>query len=141
MGRMSIGRRLLSGIALATATMGYVTDWNRTHMFNPRWPPHAKFHDATTLLAGTLLGTSALVLLQRRRDDMQSLSLSAWLLSIFWISLGGSVLFPQTAEVDPEFADMVPRIAGVPIAQTAVSVVMLVLTGVGYALEWARLTR
>ena len=42
----SVGRWLLSGVAAFTAVGGFLADWNRTHLFNPRWTPHAKFHDA-----------------------------------------------------------------------------------------------
>src|SRR5262245_4227608 len=54
--RRDRGRWLLSGIAGLTAVSGYLADWNRTHLFNPRWPPHAKFHDAWSILLGTGLG-------------------------------------------------------------------------------------
>lgn len=133
-----VGRWILRGVATATIVNGYLADLNPTHLFNPRWPPHAKFHDATTILAGTFLGGTAFALLQRR-TDADGLGMAAWLLPCFWLSLGGSVLFPQTAEVDPEFAHLVPRIAGVPIAQTAFSVLMLLATGAGYGLERTQL--
>lgn len=126
------GRRLLSGVALATALMGYLTDWNRTHLFNPRWPPHAKFHDAQTIAVGTLLGGSALALLWHRRSGRGEAGLAAWLLAVFWCSMASGPLFPHTAEADPEFQHLLPKIGGVPLGPTAVSLVMLLLTGFGY---------
>ena len=35
----------------------------RMHLFNPRWPPHAKFHNAQTMLLGIFFGTLVLVIL------------------------------------------------------------------------------
>jgi MacB-like periplasmic core domain len=50
-------------VAVLTACLAYVFDWIETHVYNPNWPPHAKFHNAQTLLLGPLLGTVSLVLL------------------------------------------------------------------------------
>ena len=54
------GRRILSSVAALTAAGGFLADWNRTHLFNPDWPPHARFHDAQTILLGSLLGVGGL---------------------------------------------------------------------------------
>ncbi len=63
MREIGTGRLILTGVAALTAIGGFAMDWNRTHLFNPRWPPHAKFHDAWTILLGTLLGASGLYFL------------------------------------------------------------------------------
>jgi hypothetical protein len=54
--KFPVGRILISISALAAAIGAYVADWNETHIFNPRWPPHARFHNAQTMLLGTALG-------------------------------------------------------------------------------------
>ncbi len=51
---------MLRALAALTAVGGFVVDWNRTHLFNPRWPPHARFHDAHTIALGSLLGSCGL---------------------------------------------------------------------------------
>ena len=66
MKRRSVGRRILTSVAALTAVGGFLADWNRTHLFNPNWPPHAKFHDALSILLGSLLGGSGLYFLCRR---------------------------------------------------------------------------
>jgi hypothetical protein len=45
----SIGQILVALVGVATSTGGYIADWNETHIYNPRWPPHAKFHNGQTL--------------------------------------------------------------------------------------------
>ena len=42
---MTAGRTILTLVAIVTAVGGYIADWNHTHVYNPRWPPHAKFHN------------------------------------------------------------------------------------------------
>jgi hypothetical protein len=52
------GRRILTSVAALTAVGGFLADWNHSHLFNPNWPPHAKFHDALSILLGSLVGAS-----------------------------------------------------------------------------------
>jgi hypothetical protein len=58
----SFGRVILTSVATLTSVGSFLADWNRTHLFNPNWPPHAKYHDAQTILLGSLLGASGLLL-------------------------------------------------------------------------------
>src|SRR5690349_8634904 len=54
------GRILLSVVATSNAIAPYVADWNATHVLNPRWPPHARFHNGQTMSMGMGLGLSTL---------------------------------------------------------------------------------
>ncbi len=112
-----------------TITNGYLADWNRTHLFNPAWPPHAKFHDAWTVLMGTALGASALNSL--RKGDTET---AALLPALFWATQAGSFAFPNTGGLASEFPDQVPTVEGVRLDEAATSVTMLTLTAVGYGL-------
>jgi hypothetical protein len=130
------GRWLLASVAISTTVGGYITDWNRTHLFNPRWTAHAKFHDAQTILLGTLAGSSALILLRRTNgDQLVQLRMATWMLALFWLAMAGSILFPNTAQADRDFADLIPTIAGIRIGPSGVSLLMLVLIATGYHLE------
>src|SRR3954453_19686506 len=136
MQRWQTGRWLLASVAATTAVGGYITDWNRTHLFNPRWTAHAKFHDAQTILLGTFAGGSALLLLRRTGGNQQlQFNMAAWILGLFWLPMAGPLLFPNTAQADPDFADLIPTIAGVRMGPTAVSLLMLGLIAIGYRLE------
>ncbi|ESZ90384.1 hypothetical protein SBOR_9220 [Sclerotinia borealis F-4128] len=47
-----LGRILLTLSALAQGITPFIADFNHTHIYNPRWPPHAKFHNGQTLSMG-----------------------------------------------------------------------------------------
>ncbi len=63
------GRLLLTSVAVATSVGGFFADFNRTHLFNAAWPPHARFHDAMTIALGSMLGVSSLYFLHRRESS------------------------------------------------------------------------
>ncbi|KAF7859745.1 hypothetical protein EAF04_008824 [Stromatinia cepivora] len=50
-----LGRILLTLSALSQGISPFIADWNETHIYNPRWPPHAKFHNGQTMSMGILL--------------------------------------------------------------------------------------
>ena len=114
------------------ATFGsYIFDWNETHIYNPNWPPHAKFHNAQTMLLGTVIGILSLWLLWFQNGDSRTMfRLALVTASFYWITQAGSILFPGTALVDPEFAH-----PGQPPAQLIVDLVMLGMLGLAYFLE------
>ncbi len=58
--RWSIGKLLISLVAIFTAVSPYLADWNETHIYNPLWLPHAKFHNAQTMVLGAFLGLLAI---------------------------------------------------------------------------------
>lgn len=133
------GRWILSGLAATTAVGGYLADWNRTHLYNPEWPPHAKFHDAWTIGLGTLLGCGGLYFLWRRgRDPELELALGTLLPASFWIAQAASYAFPGTGGLDAEFPERVPRIAGVRASEWMGSALMLLLAALGYGMERRR---
>jgi hypothetical protein len=108
--RICKGRLLLTSEAALTAVGGFLADWNRTHLFNPNWTPHAKFHDAQTILLGSILGASGLYFLRRRSKHPEAdLALGALLPSFFWVSQGASFVFPQAEGLVAEFPEKVPR--------------------------------
>lgn len=132
---ISAGKVLITIVAIWATAGSYIFDWNKTHIYNPRWPPHAKFHNAQTMLLGTMIGLLSLYVLWFQKGDKKTmLRLAAILASFYWITQAGAILFPGTALVDPEFAR-----AGQLPAQLIVDVVMLVMLGVGYLLEVKRL--
>ena len=139
MRRKGLGRWVLSSVAALTAAGGFLADWNRTHLFNPNWPPHAKFHDAQSILLGTLLGTSGLYFLWRGdRHQQRNLALGALLPSFFWMAQGASFVFPGAEGLEAEFPEKVPRIRGVWLNERVPSALMLVLIVVGYLAERGR---
>ncbi|NKX53003.1 DUF6640 family protein [Arthrobacter mobilis] len=133
------GRSLLRSVAVLTAAGGFAADWNRTHLFNPAWPPHAKFHDAQTIALGALLGGAGLYFLGRDRRGPDNsggdLLLGALLPALFWLAQGASFAFPNAKGLEAEFPHLVPRIKGVWINERFSSGTMLALSVSGYLLE------
>ena len=41
---MRLGRTLIKFALVATMVLPILIHWNRTHVFNPTWPGHARFH-------------------------------------------------------------------------------------------------
>lgn len=73
-------------------------DTANQHLFNPTWPPHAKFHDAQYIVMSLALGTIALILVFKDR-----LITATAVLAVPWASMFPALLFPGTASYDPEF--------------------------------------
>jgi hypothetical protein len=137
---MEIARWLVAFVAFVTAIGGLMADYfvpssGAQHIKNPRWPPHAKFHNAQSILMGLCLGVVAIVLLFRESPVSRSgLLLAAVLASVYWVCIFAAPVFPGTAFVDPEFATTAPRPMGLP-AQLVIGLflVAMLLTAVGFA--------
>ncbi|WP_437538859.1 DUF6640 family protein [Sorangium sp. So ce726] len=78
---------LISIAAAATSIIPTIADVNHTHLFNPLWPPHARFHGAVLLLVNIISGVMALVLLWGRyegRDSRLAVRFAAFLPAHCW---------------------------------------------------------
>ncbi len=135
MDRRRIGRWLLSGVAGVTAVSPLVADWNRTHVFNPAWPPHAKFHGGHTIALGLLLGTLALWMLWRRPGDERERARDAALVAgVFWAAQALAALTPGAAVLEHSVREALPRPAALLLNPVTLDVLMLALVLVGYRL-------
>jgi hypothetical protein len=135
--KLSIGNMLISIVAIWALGGSYIFDWNHTHIYNPHWPPHAKFHNAQTMLLGTCIGITALWMLWFADvKELLKLRLTIVLASFYWITQVGATLFPGTALTDPEF-----HYPGEPPHQLIVDIVMLILLSTGYWLEQRRINK
>jgi len=71
-----------------------------THLFNPDWPPHARYHSACWLIVITLAALGSLWLLwgkYRERDSRLSILSAAFLPGMFYVSFLPALLFPGTS--------------------------------------------
>ncbi|KAK2045735.1 hypothetical protein LZ31DRAFT_238595 [Colletotrichum somersetense] len=102
-----LGRILLTLDGVMLLFGAYIADWNETHIYNPRWPPHAKFHNAQTMTLSLILGISTLFFAWRSNTSAQmakdSLRTATFLGSIYWAAGWASLLYPGTSGLDPEF--------------------------------------
>jgi hypothetical protein len=106
MKRPGKGQQILTSVAVLTTVGGFLADWNRTHLFNPNWPPHAKFHDALSILLGLFLGASGLYFLRRKwKEPANDLALGTLLPSLFWMAQGASFVFPGAEGFEGEMVN------------------------------------
>ena len=130
------GRILLTALAALTASGGFMADMNKTHIFNPRWTPHAKFHDAMTILLASMLGVSSIYLLNKKDGDKDlQLGLAALLPSFFWTSMLGSFAFPGAKGLEAEFPEKVKKVGPLPLNEGTAAATMLLLLGIAYKLS------
>jgi hypothetical protein len=126
----TLPRILVAGVAVVTMLGAFsadvvIPDSAAQHIFNPTWPPHAKFHDAQYIVMSILLGALGLVFVARRRGDTHmQLLVAASLLATPWVGMFGALLFPGTAAYDPGFADGIVFVLGLPV-QLVLALVLL----------------
>lgn len=135
----SVGRIIVSLVAIFTSVSPYLADWNVTHIYNPLWPPHAKFHNAQTMVLGALLGLLAIYCLWFRSavSERQKLNEATVLASLYWLAQLPAVFFPGTALTDPGLNHVqMPVVFGVELNQLIMDIVVIFpLLILGYYLE------
>lgn len=125
---------LLTIAGIFTSTGAYIADWNETHIYNPRWPPHAKFHNGQTMSMGLALGIATLYHLWRplkaeaAKDNLITVTIFA---NLYWVTQLSAILYPGTWFIDPEH--------GEGIIQVYICAVVFTLTGIGYFFEAKRI--
>jgi hypothetical protein len=142
MSKRELGKVLIRSVAVFTVIGGFVADWNRTHLFNPNWTPHAKFHDAMTISLGVCLGVTSLILLGINKETTsQNLKLAALLPGFFYFSMAASFLFPGARGLESEFPELVPKIAGIYCNELFGALFFLAVLAIAYQLAIIRPTR
>lgn len=112
MGKIRIGKLLLTFVLMGGAIMSFAFDWSGNHLLNPRWHPHARYHAAILLFLFAGAAVTATWLLWRRSLEpavaftaAALLSLSYWL-PFFYVPLllPGSSYWAGTAGHEPHWA-------------------------------------
>ncbi|KAK8107606.1 uncharacterized protein PG998_009619 [Apiospora kogelbergensis] len=102
-----LGRVLLTVDSIGLLFGAIMADMGPTHMQNPNWPPHAKFHNAQTISLSVILGAATLFYTWRKpltpRLRREYMGISAFTGSIYWAAGLVAILFPETTGLDPEF--------------------------------------
>ncbi|MCX5449307.1 DUF6640 family protein [Streptomyces nigrescens] len=133
--RATAGKVLLTVVAVFTGISPYVADWNETHVLNPLWPPHAKFHNGQTMAMGTLLAVATLFFVWRRRGDARShLYAATGFAGLYWVSQAAAILYPGAAYFDHPFDTPDMHVMGLPV-QAVIEIVMLGLIAAAVALS------
>jgi hypothetical protein len=102
---MPLASRILYSLIAAIIAIGsFAADYNETHIFNPNWPPHAKFHGGQTLSMSVLLGLMTIVFAWRKAGDRTTaVFTTAAFAALYWISQAAAILYPGTTFFDPQF--------------------------------------
>lgn len=130
---MRISRLVLTGAAVGTIVGTGSADLNATHVTNPRWPPHARFHGIASW--GTVAGSQLLALWllwrpgQEERDRDMAVQTAAALSALAWLPFFAAAATPGAAVEDEP--GHLPRIAGVPLNLVAATLIPAV-SAVGY---------
>jgi hypothetical protein len=133
---MRISRLVLTGAAAGTILGTGRADLNRTHVFNPQWPPHARFHSAAGW--GTVAGSQLLVLWLLWRPGQQpgerdlAVKTAALLPAIAWAPFFFALATPGAAVEDEP--GHLPRIVGVP-ANLVPATLIPAISALGYVLH------
>jgi hypothetical protein len=134
MGRNNLGKLVLSFVLVVGAVVATAVDWNTTHLFNPAWHPHARFHDAMYLLFLDATSLLVLWLLWRRSTEptlgvtVAALFLAAAWTPFFYIE----PLIPGTSMLASDEMPVL-KMAGMSFPPNQiVAAVLVLLTIVGY---------
>jgi hypothetical protein len=133
---MRISRLLLSGAAIGTIVGTGRADLNRTHVFNPNWPPHARFHGAAGW--ATVAGSQLLALWLIWRPGEQgverdrAVKTAALLPVMAWTPFFPALATPGTGVEDEP--GHLPRVAGVP-ANLVPAALVPAIAWLGYLLH------
>jgi uncharacterized protein DUF6640 len=106
------GRGLLTLANLITALAPVAADWNDSHIFNERWPSHARFHGVVALTMTSSLAGLNLWSLWSATDRHTSRLFAAAIPVCYWAPFLVAPLVRGTGVDDPPHP--VPRVAGVP---------------------------
>lgn len=133
--RSNVGVTALYAANIGALTGGWIADMNKTHMFNPTWTPHAKFHDGMSISAASLAGAAGLYFLTSRPFNQRvNTTIAALLPAIIFGAQASAFLYPGAKGVEAENPKMAPKVAGVRMNELPVALVGLALAGIGYFL-------
>ena len=120
-----ISRILFYFVSLYLVVGAHIADYSRTHLLDPRWPPHAKFHDGQTLMFSIFLSALTIFFATQRTEDRKlTLLATAAFASTYWVTQALAIVYPGTAFVDPEFNTPRAYLLGLP-AQVTIDIVAL----------------
>jgi hypothetical protein len=83
--RRTLGKIILTFVLASGAITGVAVDWNESHLFNPTWHAHARFHDA--LMLAIWCGVTVVGLWQMWRPSLEpelGFKMAAAIVAIFW---------------------------------------------------------
>ncbi|XPS70616.1 hypothetical protein M3J09_002821 [Ascochyta lentis] len=114
----TLGKSILSLVNLVTLIGPFLADWNETHIYNPDWPPHARYHNGQTMTLGLFTGLITFWVLgvvvpsPSSSLEMQKVHLN-WVVvlqNMMYLSSLSGILYPGAAWMDPKFGEGRPQL-------------------------------
>ena len=100
-----ISRLLFTLSAVGLAVGAHRADLSSSHLYNKRWPPHAKFHTGQTLSMSALLSVFTVLFAWRKTsDERASVLAAAAFAGTYWVTQAAAIAYPNTGFYDPEFS-------------------------------------
>ena len=136
MNRNRLGKWILGFVLVVGAVIATAVDWNTTHLFNPAWHPHARFHDALFLM---LFDGSSLIVLwllwRRGKEPDLGIKVAALFAVAAWTPFFYIEAFiPGTSLLASDDLPVL-RLAGMVFPPNLiVAMVLVLLTVIGYGL-------
>jgi hypothetical protein len=110
-----LGKSLLTVANVITAMAPVAADWNDSHIFNERWPSHARFHGVTALAMAVTLSSANIWSVWSGDGDRATARFFAAAVPVaYWAPFFVAPLVPGTGVDDPPHP--VGRVAGVPVS-------------------------
>lgn len=107
------GRLVLTLANAITVAAPIAADWNESHLFNDRWPSHARFHSLVGLsMASTLSAFAVWRLWAPSAEPGAGRAMAAAVPLAYWLPFFAAARFPGAGVDDPPHP--VPRVAGLP---------------------------
>ena len=138
MNRTKAGKAILTFVLAVFPVINVLADWNKTHLFNPAWHPHARFHAAVMSLIVWCVSAIALWLLWRRSIEPElGIKVAALLALTLWTPfLYADHLVPGSSQL-VNYPEPVPapEVAGITLyPQVPLALMAVVLIAGGYGL-------
>ncbi|KAF2035975.1 hypothetical protein EK21DRAFT_53550 [Setomelanomma holmii] len=118
----TFGKNIISLVNLVTMIGPYLADWNETHIFNPTWPGHARYHNGQTMSMGLFIGLITFYVLYSMLPKIDSpglyMSHLTWVLVLQTLIYGSSlsgILYPGAMWMDPQFGNGKPQLYAFPV--------------------------
>ena len=98
MSTITAGRILLTLSSVGLIAGSYIADWNETHVLNPKWPPHARFHNGQTMSMGAGIGLCTLYYTWRSYATLecaqQGVVTAILFGSLYWATAFSAIFYP-----------------------------------------------